>query len=374
MAPLAGWWLGRVIDGIDWREGRRRGILWLMAMIPLLGIALKAVLPTSANRPFAGVSVDNLSDTGQWILALIAALVLIYFIYDRVAAIGWRQSLRVLVVTVSALLAFFTIGVSYRFNFVNYEYATEPMVYAHGTPDIKLAVGQLEELSRKTVGDHAIRFAYDDDSTWPLEWYFRDYPNKVYFGANPSRDAVDSPVVFVGDKNLEKVRPYLGTRYYEFPYRLIWWPRETYKNLSWQRLWEGFRDPAQRGQFWDVAIHRRYSTKTAEWDPIHRFSMFVRKDVAAQVWDWGAAPATGTDGGAAAVTEDPYLQGQVTVAALQQIGITGQQGSGEGQFSFPRAAAVDEQGRIYVADSGNNRCRFSTQTGASCGRGDLSAR
>ena len=141
------------------------------------------------------------------------------------------------------------------------------MVYAHATPDIKLAMSQIEELSRKTVGDHAIRVAYDDDATWPLEWYLRDYPNKVYYGQNPSRDSMDSPVVIVGDKNLSKVKPYLGDRYYEFNYRLIWWPRETYKALSWERIRDGLRDPVQRGQFWDVVIHRRYTTKTAQWDP-----------------------------------------------------------------------------------------------------------
>ena len=25
--------------------------------------------------------------------------------------------------------------------------------------------------------------------SWPFEWYLRDYNNKVYYGANPSRDA-----------------------------------------------------------------------------------------------------------------------------------------------------------------------------------------
>ena len=89
-------------------------------------------------------------------------------------------------VSLAALLLIFTIGVSYRFNFINYDYATEPMVYAHATPDVKLAMSQIEELSRKTGGDHSIRVAYDDDSTWPLEWYLRDYPNKAYYGANPS--------------------------------------------------------------------------------------------------------------------------------------------------------------------------------------------
>jgi hypothetical protein len=288
MAPLAGWWLGKVFDGINWAEGRKRGIFWLMGMTPLFLIALKALLPTSARRPFADITVNGLSNSAQWLLALVVALVLVYFIYDRFIALGWRQGLRAVTVSLAAILVVLTIGVSYRFNFINYDDATEPMVYAHGTPDIKLALGQIEEISRKTVGGYALKVAYDDDSTWPLEWYLRDYPNKAYYGASPSRDNMDAPVVIVGDKNIGKVKPYLGDRYYEFPYRLIWWPRETYKGLTWQRIRDGIKDPVQRGQFWDVVLNRQYTTPLAQWDPVHRFSMFVRKDIAAQVWDWGA--------------------------------------------------------------------------------------
>ena len=362
MAPIGGWWIGRVIDGVDWRGGLRKGLPWLMLMIPLFLVALKALLPTSTRRPFADVTVAGLSNTAQWLLALIAMLVLIYFIYDRVMALGWRQSVAAAVTTFSAILLVLTVGVSYRFNFINYDYPTEPMVYAHATPDIKLAMAQIEEISRKTVGDHAIRVAYDDDATWPLEWYLRDYPNKVYYGASPSRDAMESPVVLVGDKNLAKAKPYLGDRYYEFNYRLIWWPRETYKGLNWARIREGLRDPVQRGQFWDVVIHRKYTTQTSQWDPIHRFSMFVRKDIAAQVWDWGT-PVTGGGTGEPAVVTDPYLEGQRQVAALQQLGTTGQPGAAPGQFNFPRAVAADRSGNIYVADSGNNRVQVFDANG-----------
>ena len=362
MIPLGGWWLGRVIEGIDWQSGRRRGLFLLMGMAPLFLIALKALLPTSTRRPFADVTVNGLSNSIQWLVALALTLVLIYFIYDRVAALGIRQSLRGTAAVLAALLAVFTAGVSYRFNYINYDYPTEPMVYTHATPDIKLALTQIEEISRKTGGDYSLRVAYDDDATWPLEWYFRDYPNKVYYGASPSRDAMDSPVVIAGDKNISKVRPYLGDRYYEFGYRLIWWPRETYKGLTWQRIREGLADPVQRGQFWDIVIHRRYTTKTAQWDPIHRFSMFVRKDIAAQVWDWGA-PVAASSSVSGVTDANPYEQGQRTIAAIQQIGSVGAPGSAAGQFSYPRAVAVDTEGRIYVADSGNNRVQVFSADG-----------
>ncbi len=363
MTPLGGWWLGKVIDGIDWRGGWQRGMVWLMGMVPLFLLALKAVLPPATKRPFADVTVNGMSNTAQWLLALIVALALIYFIYDRVMALGWRQSVAAAATSLAALLLVFTVGVSYRFSYINYDYPIEPMVYAHATPDIKLVMTQLEEISRRTVGDHALRVAYDNEATWPLEWYFRDYPNKVYFGTSPSRDAMDSPVVIAADPNIAKVKPYLGDNYYEFSYRLIWWPRETYKGLSWQRIGDGLRDPVQRGQFWDVVIHRRYTTKTAQWDPMKRFSVFIRKDIAAQVWDWGApAAAPGTVPGA--VDLNPYEAGQRTIPAIQQVGTAGMAGNAAGQFSFPRAVAVDAEGRIYVADSGNHRVQVFNPDGS----------
>jgi uncharacterized protein (TIGR03663 family) len=360
MILLGALWLGRLIVGIRWREIQVGRAIVLMALVPLLLVAVRAFLLSSSNQPFANVTVNGLSNSAQWVLALAATLVLIYFIYDRVVAIGLGQSVRLMALSVVAVLAIFTWVVSYRFSFINYDYATEPMVYAHGTPDIKMAMSQIEEISRKTVGDHALKFSYDDDSTWPLEWYFRDYPNRVYFGANPSRDNMDVPVVVVGDKNLSKVRPYLGNKYYEFKYRLVWWPRETYKGLTWQGIFDGIRDPVKRKEFWDVVIHRRYPISTAEWDPVHRFSLFVRKDVAAQVWDWGTPPGASAE---AAAQEDPYEKGRRDVTAVQQIGEAGVAGAAPGQFAYPRAVAVDAAGNVYVADSGNNRVQVFNPDG-----------
>jgi len=34
-------------------------------------------------------------------------------------------------------------------------------------------------------------------------------------------------------------------------------------------------------------------------------------------------------------------------------------GSGDGQFKYPKGIAVDSEGNVYVADSGNNRIQSS---------------
>ncbi len=156
MSLLGAWGLGRLMDAIDWRAVRSARGLWLFLLVPLFLVALKNVLPTSTRRPFVDVSVDGLSVTIQWVFALVVTLALAYLLLDRFSALGWAQTRRMLAVTLSGILLVLTIAVSLRFSFVLYDYATEPMVYAHGTPDIKLAMAQVEEISRKIAGDHAL--------------------------------------------------------------------------------------------------------------------------------------------------------------------------------------------------------------------------
>jgi len=370
MALLGGWWLGRIVEGIDWGVVRARGGFWLLAGVPVFLLALKAIFPALEHRPFVDTTMNGLGNTVGWIVAVVVGLAALWLGSERIAALGRGQSLRLVAVSVAALLGIYTAGVAYRFAYINYDYPTEPMVYAHGTPDLKLAMSQVEEISRKTVGGHNLKIAYDSDALWPLEWYLRDYGNRVYYGENPSRAALDAPVVIVGDGGLDKAKPYLGNRYYDFTYRLIWWPRQTYWDLTWQRIWDGIKDPKQRGQFWDVVLNRRYSTATSAWEPpyVRFFHLFVRKDIADQVWPLGAPPTA-----AAQAAVDPYLKGQKDIAALQAIGTAGVSGTGAGQLSSPRAVAVAADGTVYVADSGNNRVavfgadgKFIRQWGSPC--------
>ncbi|MEA3344921.1 MAG: TIGR03663 family protein, partial [Chloroflexota bacterium] len=344
LALLAGSFVGGVIERADWRGIKERGG-WLVAL--LLLPALVALVTLFRIRPFQGMSLSDLNRTGQWLAALVMAGLLVYILSLYIQRLGRRRSLQVVLVTTFAFLSLFTVRYAWLASYINYDYAKEFIFYAHGTPDIKRVMGEIAELSRRTVGDKQIKVAYDDDSTWPLEWYLKDYTNRAYYGKEPTRQALDAPVVIVGSKNESKVRPFLGNRYHRFERRLIWWPIEDYKGVTLKRLWGILRDPAQREKWWNIILYREYDQSTAEWEPSHRFYLYVRKDVANKLWDYHVGPVK-----AAPLEEEPYEEVRRPLSAIRTWGT---QGSGPGQFQDPRGIAIGPEGRVYVADGGNHR-------------------
>ena len=222
-----------------------------------------------------------------------------------------------------------TVRFSIMATHININYATEWIGYAHSTPDPVRVARQLEDLSQRYAGDLSLPIAYDNDSSWPFAWYLRNFTNTTYYVDKPDKP-FDQPVVLVGSANETATRPYLGNDYYRFDYRLIWWPQERYKDFTWQNLkrklppeeqppppeegapeegekekvptftylrllrteiLEQRKDPEKRQTLWNIIWHREVKESTASWPLVHRFALYVRKDVANQLWDWSLGPA-----------------------------------------------------------------------------------
>ena len=355
---LAAWTVERVLSGVDWRAAWARGGAIFAALLPLILVGLITLLST---QPFQGISIFDLRSTGQWLGAAIVVGLLAYALVHYGRRLGGFLAGRVACVTLVVILAALTIRFSWMASFINYDYVSEYLFYAHGAPDLTLAMREIDDVSRRTVGDKQIKVAYDNDSSWPLTWYFRDYPNSVYYADNPSREGLDAPIVIVGAANLNKVSPFLGDRYQRFDYRLVWWPIETYKEASLQKVWHTYFYPdllpggdekaawdavnENRKALWNIIFYRRHKEPLSEWPYVHRFYMFVRKETLNQVWDYHVGPVTQAE-------TDPYAKGYREVRAVQAIGNAG---AGNGQFAAPRTIAVGPDGLLYVTDSGNNR-------------------
>lgn len=366
MALLTGWYWGEKLRNVNLRAmfSRDGVVFWLLSMGVMVVLFLALAPVWLGQIQFGNQQADNLSGIGRFLGGLLVAGGLFYLWLQLSPKLEPRPRRTFVVLAVFALLAFLTMRFSYMASFPNADYTTEYSVYAHGAPATKeIVLKQLEELSLRLYGDKSIRVAYDNDVSWPFTWYLREYPNRHYFGDAPNNTLNESPFIIVGSLNWGKVEPYLGNNYESRTYTFLWWPMEEYRYISWDailgnpnaELRMGLGNPNVRQAIWNIFFYRDYQkygevfggTYTAsQWPLRHELRVYIRKDVLANLWDYGIG---------ATIFQDPYAERELTLVPEQVLNQVGVAGSAPGQLFNPRNVAVDENGRIYVADSGNHR-------------------
>ncbi|MCJ7738661.1 MAG: hypothetical protein MUQ10_15340, partial [Anaerolineae bacterium] len=364
MILLGGWVVGRAIDDVDWREVVK-GRAWILALVfPPFAMAVVALGRSVAGGPFQGYELDQLNVTGGFLGALAGCVLFGAAVITFFEQGGWRQSLPVIGGIVLTAFVGLTIRTAWRFCYVTYDYATEFLVYAHAAPGVSRVMEQIEEISQRTTDSPtALKVAYGADGSTLWYWQLRDFPNATFYGEQPSREQMDSPVVIAGRPEWDDVEPYLGDDYISSTYAYIWWPMEDYRQLTWAKFFKIFTDPQVRAAMWDIWYSRDYTrydqlTETNhtpdDWPLRSDFRFYVSKDVLAQVWDLNTVGVLDLElvGEEGDIAVDPYKAGwQELVPRL----VIGREGSLEGQLQNPRGVSVAADGSLYVADSGNHR-------------------
>lgn len=374
---LTGWYFGRVFERIDGAKFRQGGWLYLV-LFPLLFITLfQVIMPFIFGQgPFAGLQQSQLAQSGQWLAVVAVSGLLVLGIYQLVERTGWRHLRSMFAVAVFAVLSLLTARSAFMASFINYDMATEYLVYAHAAPAIKVVLNQIDELSLRTTDGKDLDFAYDNEVSWPYSWYFRDYPNARYFGSSPSRPIIDQSVaVVVGEANRAAVEPLLEDRYYRFEYIRLWWPMQDYFNLTPERLLNALNfssenpqaSQVRRGLF-DIWWSRDYATygeatgrnfNVTEWPVSDRMHFYVRKDIAAQIWNLGIGEGT---------VQNPLDQVEVNACnanwqLLAADMVIGTAGTEPGQLNRPEGVTIGPDGTVYIAEESNNRLSAFTADG-----------
>lgn len=364
MILLGSWALGRLVDGTNWEyfKNNKGGLIIILLILFLVstGVALGSIFGTSS--PFKGKDLQSLQNTSTFLLAALVAVLsgtgVIYL------AKNWsiKPLLRIVSFIIVSGMVILTARTSYQASFINYDYANELLVYAHSAPGVKIVMGQIEEISRRTTDGLALSIAHDGE--YPFWWYLRNYTNTTYYGENPTRSLRDNSVIITGANNFGKIEHVVGQGYQQYDYIRLWWPNQDYFNLTFDRIIQGLSDPNMREALFQIWLNRDY-TKYGEvtgkdmsapnWQPSNEMRLYLRKDIVSQLWNYGVAPVEDE------IQIDPYEGRQVELKAQS---IIGSPGSFEGQFQRPRGVAAASDGSIYIADTENNRIQRITADGA----------
>lgn len=371
LALSASWGLGYLIEVLPWKRlFSKDGLLGLLGMVitVISGCGLVGVF-NDIPLPFAGKDLEQLRATFRCVtvvLFLIAGVFMVRHFWRR-----WRGAAVAEVFSLCIMLVLIVLQTRTAFvsSFINYDYANELLVYAHGGKGSKVAFEMIEDLGTRTGLGKNIAVAYDNDTNYPFWWYLRDYTNKKYFGDdNPTRDLRNYEVITANTSKESRLEPIVKDNYYRYEYIRLLWPNQDYFNLTPQRIFSALTDPQMRAALFKIWLDRDYSayanvtgkrSLTREtWEPSSRMVMFVRKDLMNRMWLLGDGQLIG--GSAAAVVDDEETLFRQMEPAL----VIGMTGTGDGEFQRPRNLAVSPDGeRVYVLDSGNNRVQYFDGSG-----------
>ena len=392
MILLTAWALGRLIARTDWGlliRGRAATALLCLALL-VAAMTSAAVALLGPNPPFQGRELENLQATGAFLLpALIAIGSAAALVYLRDA---WPAAslARVAVLAVFLLFAVLTARTAFRAAYITYDQATEFLVYAHSARAVKDVTEQAREISERTTGGMGVSIAYDASApdtgvSWPFVWYLRDFTNQRSFD-QPTRSLRDAAVVIVDQKNFEKIDAALGPGYLRQDMIRMWWPMQDYfgipaardpavpfpetyscrgllgflrlfRDKDYSRFCDVFTNPAVRagvmkiwltGEFDDYAqASGRTDLTLTTWQPADQMRLYVRRDVASQVWNYGVPIEPAEE--IVDPTEDKYavLTADAVLDAMSAVNPVA--------LNAPRALAFARNGSMYVADTRNHR-------------------
>jgi len=335
----------------------KRFIQFFLISVFILLIILMIVQVWGNKAPFQGKTQQQLQNTNHFLFLAMATVALGYYLVRSGILRNIKQFSIIACLFLFFLLTFLSARTAYQASFINYDYPYEFLVYAHAADGPKMVLEQIEEISMRTTGGLDIKVAYDNHALYPYWWYLRNYPNKIVYLENPTRAIEEAPLIVAGSDKYAKIDAIVRDNYYSSEYMRLWWPMQDYWNLNWDRISEAISNPNMRQALLNIWLNRDYQLYAEvtnnqfltleNWLPSEKMRLYIRKDIASQVWKYHHEAAMQP-----LIKIDPYEE---LITARQADYFISQSGSLPGELDSPRGIDVASDGSIFVADSRNHR-------------------
>jgi len=367
MLLAAGWSFERTFQLflIQENSSKKKWVKFFTHVVFIIFISLLFLQLWGNHAPFQGKTQIQLQDTNYFLFLMIMVAISGYFLVNQYQNFSLKKTFSNAILSVFLLLGILTARASYRASFINYDYPYEFLVYAHAADGPKIVLKQIEEISKRITKGLDIKVAYDNYGLYPYWWYLRNYPNKIVYLENPTRTLEEAPLIIAGSDKYAKIDAIVRNNYYAFEYMRLWWPMQDYWDLTFDRIKAALVNPDMRQSLLDIWLNRDYSlyAKTTgsqfltleNWLPSERMRFYVRKDIAAQMWELN----TGAPLETIEIT-NPYSEKMIS---RQPDYFISKSGSAVGELNEPRGIHIAQDGSIFVADSNNNRIQQFSKTG-----------
>ncbi len=272
----------------------------LVAYVFLFTILVFGFGVTMAARSYS-LTVDR--QTPEWggtaiFPVLILVLTVAYAIWR-----GVKPALQALLMGIFLVLTIYSVRSAIALSFQNNDVAPKEMaVYTQSSPDVTHVVNQIEQYSRYAFGDNSVRIIYDSDTSWPMTWYMRKFPNARFMPSGPGSlaDAKGSNAklpefIVVGSSYAD---PALGkgadlsidANYIKQKYVLRWWFDESFYrvfspdnatatqtiNAMWGTV-ATLKDPEYQSKLWRYLLYR--DAPIVGSGGSFDFQLLVRRDI-----------------------------------------------------------------------------------------------
>jgi len=367
MLLCAGWLVERLFESkakLAYSSAQKRKYFLLASTFTLL-VVLLAVQLLGAHFPFQSKTQAHLSDTTHFLFLLLATVLCGFFLFRQESKPNWHRLGVNVCIALFVLMSVVTARSAYRASFINYDYPYEYLVYAHASDGPKIVLKQVEEISERLTGGLDIKVAYDNHGLYPYWWYLRNYPNKIVYLENPTRSLEEADLIIAGPDKYDQIDAIVRDNYYVYEYMRLWWPNQDYFALTWERIADAMSNPEMRQAIFNIWLNRDYSLYAEvnnndfltldNWLPSEKMRFYVRKDIAAQMWQLNTEAALQQ-----VVESDPYVEKTVSRQADFFVGISG---ANPGELTTPHGIDIAADGSIYVANSGNNRIEKFSESG-----------
>ena len=274
-------------------------------------------------------------------MAAVALAILLALVAAAAVALAGQVSRRVLTqsgtATVIAGLLVFSIRTAGVASFEHGDIPVELLVYTQTSPDIPRLRDAIDQVAKATELGRDLPIVVDQNElTWPWVWYLRDYRN-VSYRAVTDGALPDGAILLINKSDVGSLQ--LDPAQYDSgqPFRLRWWFPENYRVLTRDNFVDVLFSPSTWNIWRNFFVQRESAVPVSTLGSLDGVAYFPKSYSAAAGGPGFEQPP-----------EEPVSgpEGQV---------IVGKPGAGRGQFSSPAGVAVDREGNLYVADSGNNR-------------------